>query len=496
MTFASALSELENRSKGPSRTGQTPRILAVLLAILIIFIGWTFFWMAQSHRDALVEARELEIVNSAEAALTITSGLQLKERSGLLSNSQARALALQLTGELRFGPDGNGFVYVLERNGMMLMHPLGPELAGKDVTTLSDAFGSRFISQLLKLYYRENASFVEYDMDWQGEGWAEPRLAYATVFPEYDWIIVADAPLLDIEAAVDADIKEQTVVVVVMCLILGVIITITLKRLLLTRVDELIRVSNRIAAGDYSARVDNPSTSELATLCEAINTMAAGIQGRDASIGLSQRTAVFALAKLAEARDNETGGHLLRVREYATLLAEQMRGVNGWSKVIDDQFIRDIYDAVMLHDIGKVGIPDVILLKPASLDDHERAIMMSHTLIGANTIRAARQQMNVESGFLNMAEEIARSHHERWDGQGYVEMLSGTDIPASARIFTIADVYDALTTSRPYKQAYSHEDTMELMLADRGKRFDPEVLDGFLEIADTFNRIRMEFAAK
>src|SRR5690606_35547630 len=160
---------------------------------------------------------------------------------------------------------------------------------------------------------------------------------------------------------------------------------------------------------------------------------------------------VFALAKLAEARDNETGGHLLRVREYATLLATKLSGREGWKEIIDEQFIRDIYDAVRLHDIGKVGIPDVILLKARSLNDHERAIMMSHTLIGANTIRAARQQMQVESGFLTMAEEIARSHHERWDGQGYVEMLKGRDIPAAARIFSVADVYDALTTSRPYK---------------------------------------------
>ena len=497
MSFVTVLSDMENRGANRKPFGQTPRILAVLLVILIIFIGWTFFWMAQSHRDALLAARELEIVDSADAALSIISGIQRQEAAGHLSNVQARELALDLAGRLQFGPDGNGFVYILGRDGIMLMHPLGPELAGKDVTTLSDAFGTRFIAQLLKLYYRENASFVEYDMDWSGEGaWAETRLAYATVFSEYDWIIVADAPLADIEAAVDADIREQAIVVAVMCLLLGVIITVTLKRLLLTRVDELIRVSHAIAAGDYSARVDNPNTSELATLCEAINQMAAGIQERDASIGLSQRTAVFALAKLAEARDNETGGHLLRVREYATLLAEQLRNQEGWNRVIDDQFIRDIYDAVMLHDIGKVGIPDVILLKPASLDDHERAIMMSHTLIGANTIRAARQQMNVASGFLNMAEEIARSHHERWDGQGYVEMLSGTDIPAAARIFSVADVYDALTTSRPYKPAYSHEQTMEMMVADRGKRFDPEVLDSFLAVADTFNRVRMEFAAK
>ncbi|MCB1219838.1 MAG: cache domain-containing protein [Planctomycetales bacterium] len=497
MSFTAALADIESKGGKPSRTGQVPRILAVLLTILIIFIGWTFFWLAQSNRDALLSAREDEIVDGADAAVTILSGIERKEREGLLSNRQAKQTALDLMKDLRFGPFGNGFVYVLDRNGVMLMHPLSSDLVGEDVSPLSDAYGTRFIAQLMKLYFREDASFVEYEMDWAGEGgMAVPRLAYATVFAEYDWVVVADAPLDDIELAVDEQIQKQWLVVAVMCIVLGVIITITLKRLLLTRVDELIKVSHAIAAGDYSARVDNPQTSELATLCEAINQMAQGIQERDASISLSQRTAVFALAKLAEARDNETGGHLLRVREYATLLATKLSGREGWKEIIDEQFIRDIYDAVMLHDIGKVGIPDVILLKPASLDDHERAIMMSHTLIGANTIRAARQQMQVESGFLTMAEEIARSHHERWDGQGYVEMLKGRDIPAAARIFSVADVYDALTTSRPYKPAYSHEDTVEMMTADRGKRFDPDVLDSFLASAGEFNRIRLEFAAK
>src|SRR5690606_4617081 len=281
------------------------------------------------------------------AALTILEGIERKEREGLLSNRQAKQTALDLLRNLRFGPFGNGFVYVLDRDGGMLMHPLSGELAGKDVSALSDAYGTRFIAQLMKLYFREDASFVEYDMDWEGEGgMAQPRLAYATVFAEYDGVGVADAPLDDIELAVDAQIQKQWLVVAVMCIVLGVIITITLKRLLLTRVDELIKVSHAIAAGDYSARVDNPQTSELATLCEAINQMAAGIQERDASISLSQRTAVFALAKLAEARDNETGGHLLRVREYATLLATKLSGREGWKEIIDEQFIRDIYDAV------------------------------------------------------------------------------------------------------------------------------------------------------
>ncbi len=497
MSFTTALADLDSHGGRPSRTGQTPRILAVLLVILLAFIGWTFFWMAQSHRDALLAAREREIQDSVEAALAMISVVRSREAEGILSHAEAQELALDYATSVRFGPEENGILYVIDRQGTMLRHPLDPALDGTDVANMNDTYGKRFIAQILDLVSRQRMGSIKYSKDWQHlGGWPATHMAQATTFSEYDWVIVADIPLNDIEAAVDADIKKQAVVVVVMCLVLGVIITITLKRLLLTRVDELIRVSHAIAAGDYSARVANPQTSELATLCEAINNMAAGIQERDASIGLSQRTAVFALAKLAEARDNETGGHLLRVREYATLLASRMRGYEGWNQIIDEQFTRDIYDAVMLHDIGKVGIPDVILLKPASLDDHERAIMMSHTLIGANTIRAARQQMKVESGFLNMAEQIARSHHERWDGQGYVEMLSGTDIPAAARIFSVADVYDALTTSRPYKPAYSHEETVEMMVADRGKRFDPEVLDCFIESAEDFNRIRLEFAAK
>jgi putative two-component system response regulator len=208
----------------------------------------------------------------------------------------------------------------------------------------------------------------------------------------------------------------------------------------------------------------------------------------------AQRAAVFALAKLAEARDNETGGHLLRVREYSVALAEALRAKPGFAEQIDDQFVDDLYDATMLHDIGKVATPDSILLKPDVLDEGEMAVMMSHTLTGANTIRAARRQLKVESGFLVMAEQIARSHHERWDGTGYVERLAAGAIPLAARIFTIADVYDALTTARPYKLAFAHEQALATMQEDRGRRFDPGVYDAFIEVANTFDHIRREFA--
>ncbi|HES58053.1 MAG TPA: HD domain-containing protein, partial [Firmicutes bacterium] len=206
------------------------------------------------------------------------------------------------------------------------------------------------------------------------------------------------------------------------------------------------------------------------------------------------RASVFALAKLAEARDRETGGHLLRVREYSAILCNRLRRHPKWRELITDQFIVDLYDAVMLHDIGKVAIPDSILLKPDVLDDGERAIMMSHTLVGANTIKMARERMKVDSGFLEMAEQIARSHHERWDGDGYVECLRGDQIPPAARIFTVADIYDALTTERTYKAAFTHAEAVEAMREDRAKRFDPVVFDAFLESGEEFNKVRQLYA--
>ena len=202
---------------------------------------------------------------------------------------------------------------------------------------------------------------------------------------------------------------------------------------------------------------------------------------------------IFSLARLAESRDPETGQHLERVQRYSRVLAQRMSRNSKFQGQIDAEFIRLVYQTSPLHDIGKVGIPDSVLLKPGKLTRAEFEVMKKHTLFGAQTLDAALDRFP-EARFLRMARNIAAHHHERWDGSGYPEGLSGEDIPLSARIVALADVYDALTTRRVYKDAFPHDEAKELIERDSGTHFDPDVVQAFLEAEEEFIRIQREFS--
>jgi putative two-component system response regulator len=207
----------------------------------------------------------------------------------------------------------------------------------------------------------------------------------------------------------------------------------------------------------------------------------------------SREVTIFALAKLAESRDPETGAHLDRVRNYCRLLAQQLAALPKFAHEIDGEFIRLIYATSPLHDIGKVGIPDHVLLKAGLLNDCEYEIMKTHALLGADTLRAALDQFP-QAKFLRMACNIAATHHERWDGTGYPHGLAGEAIPLCGRIVALADVYDALCSKRVYKAAYSHEVARSIILDGKGKHFDPDIVDAFLACEDKFLAIRKEFS--
>jgi HD-GYP domain-containing protein (c-di-GMP phosphodiesterase class II) len=473
----------------------TPRIIAVLLIILFIFLGWTFFWLLYAERQSLLEARRQAISDEMSTALSTAWYFQGQAKNGELSDIEARTQALAVISNLRFGEMNVGYFYVLNTSGVLLAHSLRPDLVNRSVMRLEDADRRQFIAQLLQSAQQNKRGFLSYRWQWVGST-QHPGLhlaCYAWV-EGWDWVLVTDASVTDINARISLELVKQLQLLALLSVILALVLSSTLRRLVLSGVDRLITLAAKLRAGDFSARAFATGADELSPLAKAFNAMAEGMQQRDVQLRQAQRASVFALAKLAEARDNETGEHLLRVREYAVLLAGALKQQPRYEAVVTETFLSDLYDATMLHDIGKVGIPDHILLKPDVLDEGEMAIMMSHTLIGANTIRAARQQMHVEGGFLVMAEQIARSHHERWDGHGYVEQLQGNSIPPAARIFTVADIYDALTTSRPYKPAFSHEHAVQLMSEERNRRFDPDVFDAFLRVSDEFDTIRRRYA--
>jgi response regulator RpfG family c-di-GMP phosphodiesterase/tRNA A-37 threonylcarbamoyl transferase component Bud32 len=210
---------------------------------------------------------------------------------------------------------------------------------------------------------------------------------------------------------------------------------------------------------------------------------------RDSDLVHSRNALVLALAKLVEQRDTETGAHLLRVQRYSRCLAEQAAALPGFSAQIDRNFIEMVECCAPLHDIGKVALPDHILMKPGKLTPEERMQMQAHTTIGAQTLQEVANQHGGAVAFLQTAIEIARHHHERFDGTGYPDRLVGNDIPLSARLVAIADVYDALRSRRVYKPAMSHSVTVEMMVEASPGHFDPALLKLFSQCAGRFEKI-------
>jgi len=204
-----------------------------------------------------------------------------------------------------------------------------------------------------------------------------------------------------------------------------------------------------------------------------------------------QDAAVFTLAKVAESRDQETGGHLVRMRDYSHILAEELAQDGRYADQISGQFLQDLYRSSPLHDIGKVGIRDEILLKPGRLTPEEFETMQQHTVIGANILDQAVARLR-GGGFLAMAALIARFHHERFDGAGYPAGLVAQEIPLPARIVAVADVYDALTSVRPYKPAYPTDEAESIIRRDSGRHFDPVIVEAFCRRFDDILRTQEE----
>jgi PAS domain S-box-containing protein len=204
------------------------------------------------------------------------------------------------------------------------------------------------------------------------------------------------------------------------------------------------------------------------------------------------RTAtILGLAKLAEYRDEGTGSHLERIPEYAKILAKELSKKPKYKRYITNKYIDDIYNSAILHDIGKVGISDHILLKPGKLTSKEFEAIKSHVILGGDALTAIDAQTDGKS-FLALGKEIAYYHHEKWDGSGYPNGIRGEEIPLSARIVALADVYDALTSERLYKKAFSHKKAKQIIIEAKGITFDPDVVDAFIAHEATFNKIRTE----
>ncbi|HZZ28235.1 MAG TPA: response regulator [Pirellulales bacterium] len=206
----------------------------------------------------------------------------------------------------------------------------------------------------------------------------------------------------------------------------------------------------------------------------------------------SRDLVIFAMAKLAEFRDKDTGTHLERMREYSRLLATELSRWPKYANVIDGDYVQLIYLTSPLHDIGKVGIPDAVLLKPGRLSPEEFELMKQHSVLGGNTLRAVAQG-RPQAQFLVMAQDIAMTHHERYDGQGYPNQLRAEEIPLCGRIVALADVYDALRSKRVYKGAFGHDTARDTIVQGSGRQFDPDVVQAFLNSEKEFIAVANRF---
>ena len=310
------------------------------------------------------------------------------------------------------------------------------------------------------------------------------RIGYLFRFDPLEWLVLTSVDRQEFYAEID-EITIRMVIATVITLVLAALILMLVAARLAAPIASLASGMRRIAESrEFDARLATDGAYELRDAARAFNAMSHGLNHTyeqlraiavseaeaRTELGTREMEALLILGRLSEYNDHETGLHIIRVGLYSLLLA-QLLGETPERR-------RLLYQAAPLHDVGKIAVPESILLKPGPLAEHEREIMQQHTVVGHRILSDAR------SPSLQTGAEIALTHHERFDGYGYPRGLSGTEIPLFSRILAVADVFDALTSNRPYKEAWSFERALELVAAERGKQFDPAVADLFLQHRD------------
>ncbi|RYU58560.1 two-component system response regulator [Methylolobus aquaticus] len=280
-------------------------------------------------------------------------------------------------------------------------------------------------------------------------------------------------------------------------------VTRNIPVIFLTGLDEAAQVAHGLGLGaaDYITKPIQPAVVLARVraqidakrardwLCDQNSFLETEVSRRMAENDLIQHLTIRALAHLAEMRDPETGNHILRTEAYVRLLANGLQDHPRFRDSLDAHAIRLVILSAPLHDIGKVGIPDHILRKPGALTAAEWSVMRTHAELGAAAIERAERDIDEPPEFLSVAKDIARSHHERWDGAGYPDGLAGERIPVCARLMALADVFDALVSPRVYKRAFPLDQARVMIAAQRGRHFDPDVTDAFIEGFDAFAEI-------
>ncbi len=265
------------------------------------------------------------------------------------------------------------------------------------------------------------------------------------------------------------------------------------KGLELGAVDYITKpISAPIVMARVKVHIENKAAADF--LKDQNHYLESEIQKRTREILAIQDVTILAMASLAETRDSETGNHIRRTQFYVVALAKKLKNHPRFAHFLSETMINTLFKSAPLHDIGKVGIPDHILLKNGKFTPEEFEIMKTHTTIGRNAIAHAEKQLGMEVEFLKTAKEMAYFHQEKWDGSGYPTGIRGDAIPISARLMAVADVYDALISRRIYKEGMSHEEATSIIVEGKNRHFDSDVVDAFLELQDEFISIAARFS--
>jgi len=317
-------------------------------------------------------------------------------------------------------------------------------------------------------------------------------VVFLVISKDLDWLANVGASISIEQAQISILGELAFVVAIILVHTINVIMAYTrnLRNFFAHETDILSRASQ----GHLDGFVPVGSNDEFGSMAVYTNEMVRGLRESTEEIRRTRDVSILTLASLAETRDNETGAHILRTQRYVKALALQLKDHPGFAAVLGpENNIELLYKSAPLHDIGKVGIPDAILLKPGKLTPEEMHVMKSHAALGAQSLAIAEHELGSNS-FLHFAKEIAQTHHEKWDGSGYPKGLAGTAIPVSGRLMALADVYDALISKRVYKEAFSHEMARSIIVEGRGAHFDPDVIDAFLAVEVEFIRIAANFS--
>lgn len=425
----------------------------VALQTILLIAGWAFTF-EYLHRQVSQGIEELIVRSNAE--FTDSISLALGEVGGDLSVGDAEWERVQSVIESIELP-GAGFTCVLNEDGYIIAHPeyrSSPTIG--NITLADHPFLKTHDGQELALFSLDAAEPVAGTMSFFGDG---VHYVSTRQLNDAGYRLMVHQPVGGLTAArslVTGGLLATSFIVGLLVVVpTGFISWIGIQR---------------------HHRALRKWNSELET----------EVENRVQQFGKSRDALVIGLAKLADFRDNETGKHLERICQYSVLLAEQLAR-SGYDQ-IDAAWTGRLRMAASMHDIGKVGVPDHVLLKPGKLTDDEYAVIKDHPNMGADTLMAIRKQFDNDP-LIDMSVEVALSHHERWDGKGYPIGLAGESIPFSARIVSVADVYDALTVKRVYKPAMSHDNAAAIIADGRGSQFDPAVVDAFLVIQNEFRSI-------